>query len=86
MPSKLTSKALRHTADLRKRFVAPDARFQSRRKISGSVAAGSVELGWYRGHHEGLYDSYKALRRKYPEAAKVLLEKFGMNPNGTLQF
>lgn len=50
----------------------------------GRQAAGAVTVGWYRGRHEGWYESYKELRGKFPEAAKYLLEQFGMNKDGVL--
>lgn len=39
----------------------------------------SKTLGWYRGHHAGVWDSYIALRKKFPKAAEALRESYGMN-------
>lgn len=74
----------RAIGDLRHEFISPTPRFQARRRISASVAAGSVSLAWYRGKHAGQYDGYKALRRKFPAAAAHLLKHFGMNRDGSI--
>ena len=78
------SDARKNTADLRHRFVAPDERFQSRRKFSASEASGAIELGWYRGHQSGIHDAYKTLRKKFPKAAAVILKAFEMNRDGSV--
>lgn len=71
------------TADIRHQFVAPDPAFQSRRSFSASAAAGGVKLAWYRGHQAGVHDAYLAIRRAHPEAAKAILEEFGMRRDGS---
>lgn len=70
------------TADIREQFISRDPMFQSRRSFSASAAAGGVKLAWYRGHQGGIHDAYLAIRRKYPEAAKAILEEFGMSRDG----
>lgn len=72
------------TADIREQFISRDPMFQSRRSFSASAASGGVKLGWYRGHQAGIHDAYLAIRRKHPEAAKAILEEFGMSRDGSL--
>ena len=36
-------------------------------------------LAWHRGKHEGIWESYKFLRKNYPKASRALLDKFKMS-------
>jgi hypothetical protein len=57
--------------------VKPGRHGVNRRSGEGTLAA-------YRGHQVGVHDAYKAIRKKYPEAAKYLLQQFRMYPNGDI--
>lgn len=72
------------TRDLIHHFIAPDRRFQSRRSFSASEAKGSIKLGWYRGHHSGIYDASRVIKEQFPQAAEALLEHFNMNEDGSI--
>ncbi len=56
----------------------PTARW--RRKVS----QGSVELGFYRGKHEGIYEAYLAIKDSYPKAARRILRWFNMREDGSI--
>jgi hypothetical protein len=47
---------------------------------------GLHNLGFMRGEQSGIYGAYKAIRRKYPDAAAYLLKRFGMNKDGSITF
>lgn len=73
----------RCTKDLRRKFVG-HPRLQSKKKISAADAAGSISLGFLRGRHAGVFDSYKTLRKAFPKAAQALLDAYGMNKKGEI--
>ncbi len=43
-------------------------------------------LAWYRGRQAGIYDAYLTIRRRYPQAAKDLIEAYDMNKDGNIGF
>jgi len=69
--------------DLKRQFVRGPTT-QHLVKISASQAAGSTELAWYRGAQSGMFEAYKIIKRSHPKAAKLLLDKTGMNKRGNL--
>ena len=73
-----------YTRDLRQTFVSPSPRFQSKRRFSAAQASGSITLAAYRGEHNGVFKAYKAIRKQFPEAARVLLNHFNMNTRGDI--
>ncbi len=77
IPKHLRTPAQLATEDLRKELPI-------HRTGTGFAKSGAPELAWLRGHQAGIYDAYKLLRRKYPDAALSLLTQFSMNPNGTI--
>jgi hypothetical protein len=87
LKTKLKTKATKYDRDndIRRRFIHRDPSMQKKvRGTSPEEAAGWIELAWRRGQHTGIHDAYRAIRKDYPEAAKALLENFGMRPNGVL--
>lgn len=50
----------------------------------GFAESGVPEVAWFRGHHAGVFDAYCALRHAYPGAARALLVKFSMKPDGSI--
>lgn len=71
------------TRDLRRQFVTHPM-LQQRVRFSASTAAGATSLGWYRGHQAGVYDAYRTLKKRYPGAAKALLDAYGMKEDGSM--
>lgn len=61
-----------------------DLRVEIGRGPRGPRYSGAPELGYLRGQQGGVHDAYRAIRRKYPEAARFLLKKFKMKPNGDI--
>ena len=41
-------------------------------------------LGWHRGKQAGLHSAYLTLKKYYPEAAKALIDAWGMDENGDI--
>ena len=41
-------------------------------------------LGWYRGQQAGIHSAYLTLKDHYPEAAKALIEAWGMDEEGNM--
>jgi len=58
---------------------------QYKKRFSASDAAGSIELSWRRGEQSGIFQAYKDLRKKFPQAAKYLLEIKKMNKQGDIE-
>jgi hypothetical protein len=81
--AKAVKEESRCIGDLKGTFVG-DPILQSRKRFSASEAAGNISLSWYRGQHKAQFDCYKVLEKKYPEAAKYLLEFYCMNTKGTI--
>lgn len=48
------------------------------------INSAAPELASRRGYQMGVHDAYKVLHRKYPEAAALLLKRFGMNKDGSI--
>jgi hypothetical protein len=72
-------------SDLRRRFIHPSPMLQKKiRGITPEEAAGWIELAWRRGQHTGIHDAYRAIKKQYPEAAKALLDNFGMDTKGSI--
>ncbi len=69
--------------DLQRNFVGHPL-MQHKRRFSASEAAGSIELGWYRGKQCGIFDAYKTIRDKFPKAADYLLKCNQMNKRGDI--
>jgi hypothetical protein len=47
--------------------------------------SGIPELASLRGHQIGVHDAYKALQKKFPEAAAYLLKRFHMTRDGNIK-
>lgn len=46
--------------------------------------SGAPSLAFMRGHQAGVGDAYKAVRKRFPDAAAAILKKFGMNEDGDI--
>ncbi len=56
-----------------------------RRNHRGQMVGGpGPALAAHRGWQVGVHDAYKAIRRKYPEAAKAILARYGMDTKGNI--
>lgn len=71
------------TQDIRRHYI-PHPLMRHKVRTSPSEAAGNATLGWYRGHHGGVYSAYLTLRKQFPKAANALLEAFGMDKTGAM--
>jgi len=71
------SQAKKDTKDLR-------GELPIQRRGGGRMCSGVPELAWFRGHHSGVFDAYRAIQKKYPEAAHALLTKFLMDKHGNI--
>lgn len=45
---------------------------------------GGQSLGWHRGVQAGVHSSYLTLKEFFPEAAKALIDAYGMNEDGDI--
>ena len=69
--------------DIKRKFIRhPDRQKQVR--ISAADAAGAASLGFWRGRQQGRYDACKFLKKRFPEATKMLAEKWGMDDRGDI--
>ena len=66
--------------DIKRRYSKSDPRLQARVRVCASEVTGNAALGFYRGRQAGVYDAYRTLRQEYPQAARALLNAFGMDP------
>ncbi len=41
-------------------------------------------VAWYRGMQGGVFEVYKFLKKRYPEAAQAILDEWGMNKRGNI--
>lgn len=73
----MTTREKKYIGDLEDR---PGPRYGLSRRGRDSGTA----LGWYRGQQLGWYEAYKAIRKKYPEAAQAILDHFGLNKDGSI--
>jgi hypothetical protein len=38
-----------------------------------------MKVHWYRGHQSGIFDAYKTLKDRFPEAGRYLLQVYRMD-------
>ena len=81
---KILEEEERCIGNLRNKFVK-DPLLQHRVRFSASEVTGAITISWHRGIQKGQHKAYLAIKDKFPEAAKALLDSFGMDENGSIK-
>lgn len=71
---KIIEKEDKSIGNIKSVFIAKDLRAQQHRRFSPLEASGNVALGFYRGKAQGVYETYRWLKKKYPKAAKAVFD------------